>query len=113
MHHRSKALAKAVSGTAAVAALLVFAPLAAQAGANLSNESSAAGTIGPVGGAGQADEFGEVLTAPVSGTLSAFTLTTVGAMPTFTFGIGTWNGSASFALGGGVTAIDYQSGPQT
>lgn len=98
---------------ATVAAFLVAAPLAAQADAVLTNAGTAAGTIGPLGNTGLPDELGEVFTAPVSGTLSSLTLTFNGVPQTFEVGIGEWNGPSAWAPGYGVTAIDYESGPQT
>jgi hypothetical protein len=110
---RSIALAKALTGTAAVA-LLTLAPLAAQAGSvNLSNENSVGGTVGPLGSEFQPNTYGEVFTAPVNGTLSAFTFTFVGPIPQFQAGIAEWNGPSTFTAGAGVSAIDYETGPQS
>jgi hypothetical protein len=67
-----------VVGTAAFA-LLMGAPLAAQADITLSN-GPADGVEGGLGGQFGFTNFGEVFTAPITGTLSSFTLSLDGPL---------------------------------
>ena len=54
--------------------------------------------------------YGEVFTAPVSGSLDSFTMYLHGPIGgTLYGGIGVWNGSAGFSLGGGVSSVLYTS----
>ena len=101
---------KAFAG-AAVAALLSLAPLAAHANAVLTNPQDG-GSIGPLGNTGLPDILGEVFTAPVTGTLSSFTLTFNGVPDSFQAGIGAWNGPATWTPGFGVTSVDYETAAQ-
>jgi hypothetical protein len=92
----------------AAMAVLMSAPLAAHA-VTYSN--------GPVSGSissfGYSDSqtYGEVFTAPFSGDLAKFTMYLNGAIGGDLYGgIGEWDGTTGFSLGGGVSNTLYQSG---
>ncbi|WEK44270.1 MAG: PEPxxWA-CTERM sorting domain-containing protein [Candidatus Sphingomonas colombiensis] len=53
--------------------------------------------------------YGQVFTAPVTGTLSSFTLSLNGGVGALFGGVGTWNGGSSFAFGYGSPTNLYQS----
>jgi MYXO-CTERM domain-containing protein len=53
--------------------------------------------------------YGEVFTAPISGTLTSFTLSLNGGVGSLYGGVGTWNGPATIGLGYGSPVNLYQS----
>lgn len=94
---------------AATAALLIAgASSAAHADVTLSNTP----TGGSIGSFGYPDSqtYGQVFTAPISGTLTSFTMSLNGGVGSLYGGVGAWNGSSNFGFGGGVSNTLYQSG---
>ena len=85
------------------------------AGANAASviwdNSPASGAINPFG-AGGTPTYGEVFTAPVSGTLTSFSLWLAAGVGSVEGAVGTWNGGSGFATGGGSPTTLYVSGPQ-
>jgi hypothetical protein len=82
--------------------------------ATLDNSSDASGlSNGDIGGNGVGSTtYGEVFTAPISGTLTSFTLelnTGVGGQ--LFGGVASWNGTSTFGTGFGPTSILYTSSP--
>ncbi|MEO8812057.1 MAG: PEPxxWA-CTERM sorting domain-containing protein [Caulobacteraceae bacterium] len=54
--------------------------------------------------------YGEVFTAPLTGTMTSFTLSLNGAVGALHGAVGTWNGGPAFALGDGSPSELYNSG---
>jgi PEP-CTERM motif len=69
----------------------------------------ATGSIGSFG-PNASPTYGQVFTAPISGTLSSFTLWLNGGVGALFGGVGTWNGPAGFATGFGSPTNLFQSG---
>jgi len=68
----------------------------------------ATGSI-PYFGIPDTQTYGEVFTAPVTGTLNSFTLYLNGGVGALTGNVGTWNGTPSFGYGFGSPATLYTS----
>ena len=60
-------------------------------------------------GVPDSQNYGEVFTAPISGTLTSFTLWLDGGVGDLYGGVGSWNGGPSFAFGSGSPTNLYQS----
>lgn len=69
-------------------------------------------TGGNIGSFGFPDTqtYGQVFTAPVTGTLTSFTLYLNGGVGALFGGVGTWNGTGSFGLGFGSPTNLFESG---
>lgn len=74
----------------------------------LDNSGSTVGSIAPFG-QGASETYGEVFTAPITGTLTSFSLWLDGGVGSLYGGVGTWNGSSSYASGYGSPTNLYQS----
>lgn len=82
--------------------------LAASASAQTISNSPAGGAIGSFG-VPNTMTYGQVFTAPTTGTLTSFTLNLNGGVGALFGGVGTWNGGSSYALGFGSPTNLYQS----
>jgi PEP-CTERM motif len=80
---------------------------AAQAATTISNSDGGI-SLFPFGSP-NSQTYGEVFTAPVSGTLTSFSLSLDGGVGDLYGGVGTWNGGAGFGLGFGSPTNLYQS----
>ena len=97
-----------VFAAAAAALTIAGAGSAAQADVTISN----APTGGSIGTFGYPDSqtYGQVFMAPVSGTLTSFTLYLDGGVGSLVGGLADWGGASDYSPGGGVTGLLYQSG---
>lgn len=69
----------------------------------------ATGSIAPFGSP-QTETYGQVFTAPFTGTLDSFTLYLNGDVGGDLFGgVGAWNGTAAYGFGAGVSSLLYTS----
>ena len=101
------ALTKNLLAGATAMALLSLAPMAQAATVTLDNSpGSDAATPFGVGGT---QTYGEVFTAPITGTLTSFTLQLTGGVGDLYAGVDSWNGSAAYGLGFGSSGSLYQS----
>ncbi|WP_243453805.1 PEPxxWA-CTERM sorting domain-containing protein [Sandaracinobacteroides saxicola] len=89
-------LAAALTGATAVSAV------------TLDNTASLPGSVSPYGFDGSTT-YGVTFTAPVTGTLTGFSLYSNGGGFDSVGYIGDWNGTAAFGFGFGATSILYQS----
>jgi hypothetical protein len=80
---------------------------AAHADVTLSNTPDG-GSLTPFG-RGYTQTYGEVFTAPITGTLTSFTLYVDQGVGSLYGGVGQWSGGSSFALNGASTANLYTS----
>ena len=94
---------------ASVLALTIVCANAAQAGVTISNSPSG-GSIASFGSP-DSQTYGEVFTAPASGTLTSFTLYLNSGVGSLEGGVGTWNGTPSFQFGAGSPVSLYESSP--
>lgn len=78
------------------------------AGAVTISNSATVGTVSPFG-TPDTLTYGQVFTAPVTGTLDAFTLSLNGGVGALFGGVGTWNGTADYGVGFGSPINLYQS----
>lgn len=93
-------------------ALLLVGTLLLGAGAAQATTTISSGPRdGTVGGFGVPDSqtYGQVFTAPVTGTLDSFTLYLDNTVGNMFGGVGAWNGTAAHSFGGGVSSVLYTS----
>lgn len=74
----------------------------------LDNGSGTSGSISSFGYP-NSQSYGQVFTAPVTGTMTSFTLWLDGAVANIVGGVGTWNGTAAFDFGFGSDATLFSS----
>ncbi len=96
---------------AALLATAITATLSQTASAvMLTTEANSDEGISPFGPPPETSTYGQVFTAPVTGTLDSFEFTLLdGINGSFFAGIGTWNGTADFNVGGGVGSVLFTS----
>jgi hypothetical protein len=86
----------------------IWVPMAAQAASVTLSNGTASTSIGDFGSP-DTQTYGEVFTAPISGTLTSFTLSLDGGVGSLYGGVGTWNGGSNFGFGFGSPTNLYQS----
>ena len=91
---------------AAISVAAIAAPAIA-ANTTISNTASG-GSVAPFG-VPNTQTYGQVFTAPVTGTLTSFTLYLNGGVGALFGGVGTWNGTAGHGFGFGSPSNLYQS----
>jgi hypothetical protein len=96
---------------AAVATATLIALGASQANAVTLDNSPGSGSISNFG-VPDSQTYGEVLTAPITGTMTSFTLWLNGGVGSLEGSVGTWNGGPAFSFGNGSPSTLYTSGPQ-
>lgn len=80
------------------------------AGAATISNGPANGNIGTFGNAPRTPTYGQVFTAPITGTLTSFTLSLNGGVGALVGAVGTWNGTAAYGAGFGSPTTLYNSG---
>jgi hypothetical protein len=83
----------------------------AQADVSLDNSPSSGNDETPFGPS-NTQTYGEVFTAPITGTLTSFTLWLIGGVGAVEGAVGTWNGPPTFAGGAGSPTTLYTSAPE-
>ncbi len=96
--------------TFALAILLSASALAApaMAGVTLSNVGTGS-DISSFGAGGGSIAYGQVFTAPITGTLTSFTLSLNGGVGGLYGAVGTWNGTSAFGTGFGSPTLLYKT----
>lgn len=95
----------------ALAAFAIAAATLLPASLSATTLDNGSGTLGSVSSFGYPDSqtYGQVFTAPVTGTLTSFTLWLDGAVANIVGGVGTWNGTAAFDYGFGSDTTLFNS----
>ena len=95
---------------AAAAAALAIAGAGSAAQADVVVSNTPTGTAVGTFGYPDSQTYGQVFMAPVSGTLTSFTLYLNGGVGSLVGGVADWGGTSAYSQGGGVTGLLYQSG---
>ncbi len=100
--------AKFMKACLALSAALII-PVSAQASPVVIGNAPTGSDIGPFGSP-DTQTYGQVFTAPITGTLTSFTLSLNGGVGALFGGVGTWNGGATWTTGFGSPTNLYKSG---